>query len=443
MDRIFGKLRAYVTNNEDPLKIGRVRCIAPRFDPDVELPWALPNFPIAGLNDFGEPRVPPCNAWIWIEFEAGDPEAPIWTGCFYTKEGDYPQTPKVATDRDDLSVAARGNIPATLTNGAEYEPQEESLKFKRNTEIVQSRSEIEIPEPQSRSNSQYPYNNMFKSTSGHVIETDDTPGYERLAWFHRKGTYREVAPDGSKTDKVVARHDDIVFGDEVKHVVGNRYKAIDGDTLINYGKTKHEVIRRRRITIINGSDRTVSGAKTEHAQGEWYIKASGKRVEQFTAGREIMIIGGDSIINAGDKSSVVTGDVDERIGGDYSLQILSGDYSIDIANGSFNFYTLLGALSFNNALGGLDIDASGNITIKGATSVKLGGDSAIDPVMTVNKFMAGFVIPLAEAISPPGLPPTPASVSAALVTFMKSLETAYPTGSLNAVLGSLKVKADL
>jgi uncharacterized protein involved in type VI secretion and phage assembly len=44
--------------------------------------WAMPCTPYAG-NDIGLFMVPPVGTNIWVEFEGGDPDYPIWSGCFW------------------------------------------------------------------------------------------------------------------------------------------------------------------------------------------------------------------------------------------------------------------------------------------------------------------------------------------------------------------------
>ena len=44
--------------------------------------------------------------------------------------------------------------------------------------------------------SKYPFNHVYESESGHVIEIDDTPGYERINVFHRKGARFEINNEG-------------------------------------------------------------------------------------------------------------------------------------------------------------------------------------------------------------------------------------------------------
>jgi phage baseplate assembly protein gpV len=85
--RFFGKYRGKVTDNVDPLFLGRVLPTIPAISPDP-LTWAMPCTPYAG-SAVGFYAIPPISANVWIEFEAGDPDYPIWTGCFW-EEGQIP-----------------------------------------------------------------------------------------------------------------------------------------------------------------------------------------------------------------------------------------------------------------------------------------------------------------------------------------------------------------
>lgn len=77
----FGKYRGTVTDNEDPTKRGRIKVSVPSVLKGLEL-WAMPCVPYAGPN-VGFYCIPAVGTGVWIEYEAGDPSYPVWTGCFW------------------------------------------------------------------------------------------------------------------------------------------------------------------------------------------------------------------------------------------------------------------------------------------------------------------------------------------------------------------------
>lgn len=87
----YGKYRGVVTNNDDPLMKGRVRARVPDVYGEHESGWAMPSVPYAG-NGVGLFLIPPVDASVWIEFENGDPDYPVWSGCFWA-EGEAPAQP--------------------------------------------------------------------------------------------------------------------------------------------------------------------------------------------------------------------------------------------------------------------------------------------------------------------------------------------------------------
>jgi len=87
----FGKYRGVVVNNEDPKELGRVQVSVPAILGDVQSCWAMPCVPYAGPG-VGFFAVPPIDAKVWVEFEAGNLDFPIWTGCFWDR-GDVPAQP--------------------------------------------------------------------------------------------------------------------------------------------------------------------------------------------------------------------------------------------------------------------------------------------------------------------------------------------------------------
>jgi hypothetical protein len=87
--RFFGKYRGLVIENIDPQQIGRVLLQCPDVLGETPSSWAMPCVPAAGIQA-GCFIVPPIGSQVWVEFEQGDPDYPIWTGGFWGLVSDAP-----------------------------------------------------------------------------------------------------------------------------------------------------------------------------------------------------------------------------------------------------------------------------------------------------------------------------------------------------------------
>jgi hypothetical protein len=78
--KYYGKYSGEVTNNEDDQNLGRITVkVPPVFGPDLEV-RARPCLP------FGHFFVPAIGTKVWIEFEAGNPDYPLWVGVWYPED---------------------------------------------------------------------------------------------------------------------------------------------------------------------------------------------------------------------------------------------------------------------------------------------------------------------------------------------------------------------
>jgi uncharacterized protein involved in type VI secretion and phage assembly len=82
LEKYYGKYRGTVVNNVDPLQIGRIQVMVPDVSGLAPSTWAMPCVPIAG-KQMGTFVVPQIGAGVWIEFEQGDADYPIWTGGYW------------------------------------------------------------------------------------------------------------------------------------------------------------------------------------------------------------------------------------------------------------------------------------------------------------------------------------------------------------------------
>lgn len=111
--RFFGKYRGKVTSTQDPMNLGRIRVSVPAIFGEGRDSWAMPCTPYAGTN-IGLFTIPPVDSNVWVEFEQGDPDYPIWVGCFWG-QNELPQNAKVS-EPDQVQVFKTNGITVTFSN---------------------------------------------------------------------------------------------------------------------------------------------------------------------------------------------------------------------------------------------------------------------------------------------------------------------------------------
>jgi uncharacterized protein involved in type VI secretion and phage assembly len=112
MRQFIGKYRGKVENNVDPMQMGRIQVSVPAVLGDGSMSWALPCVPYAG-SGVGFFAIPPTGANVWVEFEGGDPDYPIWSGCFWGV-GEAPAAPAIAEMKvlkTDTATITLNDIP--------------------------------------------------------------------------------------------------------------------------------------------------------------------------------------------------------------------------------------------------------------------------------------------------------------------------------------------
>jgi uncharacterized protein involved in type VI secretion and phage assembly len=102
--RYYGKFRGIVTDNNDPDQQGRIRAKVPELFGDEPTGWAMACVPFAPPQK-GFLALPETDSNVWIEFEAGDPSRPIWSGCWWPQN----QGPSLASPKVKIFETAAGN----------------------------------------------------------------------------------------------------------------------------------------------------------------------------------------------------------------------------------------------------------------------------------------------------------------------------------------------
>lgn len=167
-------------------------------------------------------------------------------------------------------------------------------------------SRIMFKEPISAYDAVYPYNKVFESESGHIIEIDDTPSHERMHWRHTTGTYEEWRPSG----------------DISKKVKGNSFDFAEGDRNISTEANENHVVSAALKQYVMGNI-------TIQTDGEHLMIVRGARVLRVE-GNSTVLVDGDSIVNVEGNATIdVKGNCDQKIEGDYNLTV-QGNYNVSI-----------------------------------------------------------------------------------------------------------------
>ncbi|HLL45998.1 MAG TPA: phage baseplate assembly protein V [Longimicrobiaceae bacterium] len=105
--RFYGKYRGTVVNNVDPLQQGRIQAMVPDVTGAIPSSWAMACVPITG-KQYGMWVLPQIGTGVWMEYEQGDPDYPIWSGCWWGSAAEPPA----------LALAAAPGVPSIVLQTA-------------------------------------------------------------------------------------------------------------------------------------------------------------------------------------------------------------------------------------------------------------------------------------------------------------------------------------
>lgn len=145
MRKFYGKFRGTVTSNIDETGRGRIQVSVPSVLGDGQMSWAMPCVPYAGPS-IGFFAIPPRDANVWIEFEEGDPNRPIWSGCFWGI-GEAPVPPPflaaikmLKTDTATITIndlPGAGGVTLEMNNGMKLVMGATGLEITNGTAKIQ------------------------------------------------------------------------------------------------------------------------------------------------------------------------------------------------------------------------------------------------------------------------------------------------------------------
>jgi uncharacterized protein involved in type VI secretion and phage assembly len=104
----YGKYRGIVSDNQDPLMTGRIKARVQDALGSDESGWALPCAPFGG-SQTGFFAIPIVGAGVWIEFEHGDPDYPIWSGVWWGSASEMPSALLTPPYKKVMIITEGGN----------------------------------------------------------------------------------------------------------------------------------------------------------------------------------------------------------------------------------------------------------------------------------------------------------------------------------------------
>lgn len=326
MNFFIGKIE----NILDPLKIGRVKCrvLGDHTDdtavlPTDDLPWATPLNDIQSSSDDGKGNTP-------LGVRVGS-----WVVGFYL-DGERKQRPMILG-----SLPGEADVNTLATNTSEHVSLTERKAARdinvarpqidqRNLEVfgnvvgtVAATTNETWSEPETPYNSIYPDNHVYESTSGHVMEFDDSVDetdpqkpidHRRIHLRHRVGTGSEMLPDGDKVDNIKKDHYEITDGSHYVHIKDNESVTVNGSIkiLVNTDKEANDYT----IHIDDGGNYNI---QVDNGQINLVTGGDGNDINLFSSGDINMRAKQDVNIRAlgsvnedveGNQTTKVTGNID-------------------------------------------------------------------------------------------------------------------------------------
>ena len=203
----------------------------------------------------------------------------------------------------------------------------------------------------------YPYNHVYESESGHLMEIDDSPGGERLHREHMSGTFEEWHPNGDKVVKVV----------------GSNYEIIAGSS---------------NVIITGDVNLTIEGTKKELIKGDYILEVEGDYTRKIHKNERVKIGAG----KGGNLETEIKGNysyninraVKGRVGKDQDVSIFGNElrvvkgYFRHNVTGNIDQASLTGSIGWKAFTDISQATASGIITIKSGDKLNIKSAKAMD-----------------------------------------------------------------
>lgn len=234
-------------------------------------------------------------------------------------------------------------------------------------------------QPDSPYNSRYPFNHVYETESGHIMEFDDTPENERIHIYHKKGTFTEIDTNGTQVNKIVGDGYEIIDRNGYLYVKGAYNVTVDGTTKIFCRSAADiEIVGDASVYCRNDLDLEVSGNMNLAVNETLSI-----RCQTFN----MTVLGNSTKYVNRRFGLVVSGNMDVRCNSNLNIESrgnmnLYSDSNLSIASVlSMNLHATnqlnLTSLTETNLYteGDIKILSSGSVNMRGTSGVRIRGSS--------------------------------------------------------------------
>jgi len=269
-----------VEDRLDPQKAGRVKVRAVGFHtsnkeklPTSDLPWAICVLPTTapGISGLGSsPSFLVEGSWVYGYFRDGeDCQEPVVLGSLPGKPSEYGNPnkgfydPNSREDDTTKSVYPREIDEPDVNRLAVNNPdkQHSSLTTRTTDRLTNIQGVNNLwSQPEISYNASYPYNHVYESESGHIMEFDDTTDAKRIHLRHTSGTSIEMTNNGDKIEITKNNRYILVTADNKVYIKGTKDVVIDGDYDL-------KVNGNYNISVAGNKTETISGTKTSNTTG--------------------------------------------------------------------------------------------------------------------------------------------------------------------------------
>ena len=300
---------------------------------------------------------------------------------FQDPNGRYP---RYKNEQDTNRLASGNNLGRTIV-------LEKEAALKTAVPIANGGTWDQSPVPY---NAVYPYNKVTQTESGHVTEFDDTPGSERIHFYHKSGTFTETDANGTQVNRIVGDGFEIIERNGFVYVQGALNVTVDGamnlrtDNIFNL-----EVSGAANINIYNDANVNVSGNANMAVGGVYNLKAHQINMEsdgQFNikagsglnieSDSDLNIYSGGTIYNEADSDinlksvgaifTETDSDVYIKAGGLVNIESdestnINGGMKVNVTAGT-NLNLKASVFATLSSLAAVDIKATGFVNVDGA-----------------------------------------------------------------------------